>query len=157
MGKTGQDSKWQMVGSVHKVARYTKIHIRCNILVYGKLQYLAVLWSHRYCTFALFTSCGIWSWLSVYFLSIIVFIDLKQSNQNKVIRNCHGWLNIIEENADVWIKCDNFHQKGNNECLMLRTLFYTSHMHPFNRLCLLIMTKCIIVIIFVKIYLQLLI
>jgi hypothetical protein len=34
---------------------------------------------------------------------------------------------------------------------------YTNHMHPFNRLCLLIMTKCIIVIIFVKIYLQLLI
>jgi hypothetical protein len=34
---------------------------------------------------------------------------------------------------------------------------YTNCMHPFNWLCLLIMTKCIIVVILLKIYLQLLI
>lgn len=32
-----------MVRFVHEVARYTKVHIRYNFLIYGKLQYLASL------------------------------------------------------------------------------------------------------------------
>jgi len=35
--KTGQDMKLKMVGSVHEVAKYTKINIRYNILISKKL------------------------------------------------------------------------------------------------------------------------
>jgi hypothetical protein len=37
-----------MVRSVHEVARYTKIHIKYNVLISGKLRYPAILWSQRY-------------------------------------------------------------------------------------------------------------
>jgi hypothetical protein len=36
-----------MVRPVHVVARYTKIHIKYSILISGKLQYPANLWSRR--------------------------------------------------------------------------------------------------------------
>lgn len=50
----------------------------------------------------------------------------------------------------IWIKCDSFHQ-GLHVCLMLKSLFCISYVYPFNRLSLLIMTECVIVIVFVKI------
>lgn len=35
--KTGQDMKLKMARSVHEVAKYTKIHIRYNILISQKM------------------------------------------------------------------------------------------------------------------------
>jgi hypothetical protein len=42
---TGYQVTSQMVRSVHEVARYTKIHVKYNVLISGKLRYPATLWS----------------------------------------------------------------------------------------------------------------
>ena len=45
MGKPRLDIKWQIKWlSVHEFARYTKIHIKYNILISRKLQYPARFW-----------------------------------------------------------------------------------------------------------------
>jgi len=45
-----KSDKWyiKLFESVYKVAKYTTIHVTLNILTYGKLWYLATLWSQRY-------------------------------------------------------------------------------------------------------------